>query len=251
MDQPLLLLFNINQWQTLASILIAIFAYLLFLMISASLQDKFTARWGKEKGNIYRILFKRITGFVLFGIIPIFIILTGFSQEVTHFGLKVKSFPDTIYWTGGFMILLIALNAFIAPLPATLKTYPQIQVSSWTRKLLFINFVSWMFYLLGYEFMLRGFLLFSCLIVLGKWPAIMISSLIYMMYHAHKPKREIYGAFIFGMILGYLVIYLENLWISYFGHVALAISTELFAIKARSKMAYGNQSFHRKKEDPF
>jgi membrane protease YdiL (CAAX protease family) len=97
-------------------------------------------------------------------------------------------------------------------------------------KLLIISSLGWIVYLLAYEFLFRGFLLFTCIQSFGIWPAIIINILIYSFAHIPQGLKETAGAIPFGLILCYITILSGTIWPAFILHAVLAISNEWFSI---------------------
>lgn len=193
--------------------------------------------WGwlfKKLGNSFGkptidILSSKIGGFILLGIAPC--LLFAFVFPVIHFEwLKIE-------WSLQFITLLIAsilvpplIMRFASTKQKHLSIYPQIREAVWTKKLLVVNLICWGFYLLGYEMLFRGFLLFGLEQYLSPWVAIMITVIVYTLVHIPKGRIETLGSIPFGLLLGLISLSTGNFWIAFFAHISLAWSAELFGL---------------------
>lgn len=122
--------------------------------------------------------------------------------------------------------------------PVNTSQYPQIRIQNWDLSLILKNYWGWFIYLLAYEFMYRGFLLFGLIDSFGVWPAIMVNTIIYSLAHIPKGNREALLAIPFGIILCYLTVRTETIWLSVMVHIVLAYSNDYFAIDASETMAF-------------
>ena len=107
-----------------------------------------------------------------------------------------------------------------------IKLYPQIREKKWTIKLVIISALGWILYLFAYEFMLRGFLLFSCFYAFGIWPAIIINIGIYSLVHVSKGMKEAIGAIPLGLILCLLTLKSGSIFTAFIIHITMALSNE-------------------------
>ena len=114
--------------------------------------------------------------------------------------------------------------------------YPQIRVKEWDTQLLLLSAFSWIAYLLAYEFMFRGYLLFVSVEYLGVWPAIALNIAIYALVHVPKGIKEAVGALPLGVVLGIITIQTGNIWVAFVVHIVLALSNEWFSLKAHPDM---------------
>jgi membrane protease YdiL (CAAX protease family) len=135
-------------------------------------------------------------------------------------------------------IITLSISWITSRSKENLATYPQIREKEWTISLLSLSAISWIAYLFAYEFMYRGFLLFSCYYAFGTWPAIIINISLYSLTHLVKNKREGIGAFFIGIVLCSLVLYVGSLWVAFYIHVIMALSNEWFSIRIHPDMNF-------------
>jgi membrane protease YdiL (CAAX protease family) len=220
------------------SILTASLAYFLYLSIfhSKRIKKNLSKRFGEKKITIYLILLQRCSGFLLYGIIPAFIVIISFSNNVLSYGLSSVNFSKSLSWTLGLSALIIPLEILNARNSSNQKKYPQIRTNEWNRYLLLLSASSWMIYLFAYEFLLRGMLFFSCLESFGFWPALSINVLIYAVFHLHKNKNEVIGSVLIGIVFCIMTFKTGTIWAAFFSHVILALSNEWASIYFNPEM---------------
>jgi membrane protease YdiL (CAAX protease family) len=189
----------------------------------------------KNDGN--KIILVRIYGAILFGLIPLIaLLLTG---ENIHyiFGLNWPSGPG--FWNLiGFGLLIIALlGSFLqSKSPKNLKTYPQIRVKSWSKSLYVANILSWMIYLVGYELLFRGLLLFPLERNFGFWVAIFINVGIYSLTHMSKDYREALGCIPIGILLALIALKTQSILYPILIHWTMAVSNSIFSFYYHPEM---------------
>jgi len=184
------------------------------------------------------VVFKRLCGALILGVIPALIILLCLPYSFYDFGLNFKNIGLTLQWTLGISLFMTVTNFFAAKRPLNLKLYPQMRINQWTNKLLFINLFSWLAYLVAYEFLFRGLLLFICNEYLGFWPAVVINIAFYALAHIPKGFVETIGCFPYGFLLCYVTLLTGNLWFAIITHSILAVSTDFYSIFHNQKMKW-------------
>ncbi len=174
------------------------------------------------------VVYQRLTGFFIFGLLPL-ILITFSNSLFQEFGLKSPTL-STWLWAAVLMTLIIIINYFNASSPQNLSMYPQIRKEQWSYSLVAVSAISWLIYIIGYEFLFRGYLLFSAIPVMGLWPAIIVNTIIYSLVHFHKGIKEMIGSLPFGIILCYLSYITGSIWIAVIAHSTMVLSNEWFSI---------------------
>lgn len=209
-----------------------------FLIRSASLRSSFEKKWGVERIKIYWIYFWRYLGVFLYGVIPVALIIFQ-GLDFHRFGLSQKAGMPTLWWTAGLSIVVLVMNFFATRSPDNLTQYPQIRVEKWSRALVVGSAFTWTAYLLAYEFLFRGFLLFSCVEEMGIWTAIAVNTALYALVHVPKGIKEAIGAVPLGVLLCWLTLQTGTIWIAFLVHVVMALSNEWFSIYYTGRRAVG------------
>jgi membrane protease YdiL (CAAX protease family) len=134
---------------------------------------------------------------ILFGLVPLAVVLFGFRDRPTRYGLKLGE------WRWGLGLLLVGLAIMtpiilgLAQLPAFRDYYghgPLNAVDS-----LFANALE----LVPAEFVLRGFLLFTLYRRIGPLSLVVVQ-IPFIFAHIGKPELELYSTFIGGSIFAWL-----------------------------------------------
>lgn len=185
--------------------------------------------------NVRPVIFIRLCGMVLFGLIPTLFLWMLPGYTISQVGINMNRFAGSLLWIVILGAFLISMNFFLTRNPKSLKNYPQIQKESWNFYLILINTLSWAGYLFAYEFMFRGLLLFPLVNHLGITAAIIINTILYSATHFYKGIQEVIGAIPLGIVLCLLTIEYGNIWIAFFAHLCLALSYEYFALFRQQK----------------
>ncbi len=182
----------------------------------------------------YAVLYARLMNGFTFCIVP----LANFSFSLPRFArlIHFTNVTLTLQCALFFSVSAVCITYRFANRPDNLKTYPQLRISRWTTSLLFFNCLSWMIYLAGYEIILRGFLFFPSMHSLPLTYAILLNLILYSLAHLPKGSRETWGSIPFGLLLCILTAITGNIWNAFLIHSALAVSNDLFSIKANPRM---------------
>jgi membrane protease YdiL (CAAX protease family) len=227
------LLANVELYYFTSAILVASFGFIFYYYFAEStLIGKLLK---SAKGEPRNVLFQRLLGALIFGIIPLSIILFSGTKTLADFGI-IAPVPGTYLWTIILSTAVITINYFNSRTPANQEMYPQIRREVWSPALIILSSLSWMIYLLSYEFLFRGFLFFASVHLLGLWSAIALNTAIYSLVHLPKGLKETIGAIPLGILLCYLTFRTGSIWIAVFMHIAMAVSNEWLSLRAHPQM---------------
>lgn len=211
------------------------FALYYFLSRDHALAQKWSGK-GEHKVQVYKVLIQRGWGFLFLGLIPLILVLLVFRDPVREYGIGFH-FKQGLPWWSFLVIPFILVAAyFTSSSPGNLALYPQIRIKDWTSPVLAVSALSWILFLVGYEFLFRGFLLFTSVRVIGPWPAIALNCTLYAFAHFYKGPGETFGAVPMGVLLCYLSLLTGNIWSAVLIHSVMALSNEWMSIRAHPDM---------------
>lgn len=222
------------------SLLVFAIGYLSYFFISHSkgIQKSLSRQFGEDRVSLLWIVFQRLVGVVCLGFFPGILVLILSLSRFSDLGLGWSLSGETALWTIGFGICVLFISCFFSGKPENFKIYPQIRENPWTFNTVAFNVGSWLIYLVAYEFLFRGLLLFTLHSALGLWPAIAITTGLYFLVHIPKGIKEAIGALPFGVVLGLLTIEAGSIWPAVFIHFVLALSNDHFSLRANPDMHY-------------
>jgi membrane protease YdiL (CAAX protease family) len=220
------------------AIALTVMAYLAHYSMGRSIRlNRWLRRqFDEETASVRKVLWHRLSGTLLFGFIPVLVVLLLFGMPVSRYGLNADSLARSLGWWIPVAMGVVALTYFTAGSKANLSRYPQIRTRQWNYGLILLSALSWTAYLAGYEFMFRGFLLFSCFGSFGYWPAIVINVALYSLVHLPKGSRETLGSLFLGFVLCHVTILLGSCWFAFLVHSTLALSNEWFSLAWHPEM---------------
>jgi len=180
--------------------------------------------------NSRKIIFQRLFGAFVFGVLPSVLFLIFSSRPMNEIGLTNFIPSHTLIMTLIAAIIIVPMNYFNARQPSNLNMYPQIRVRTWSPSLVIASSLGWIVYLFAYELLFRGILLFSSLDLMGFWPATILNAGIYSLVHIPKGAKESLGAIPMGILLCFLVVTTGSFWVAFFVHISLALTNEWFSL---------------------
>jgi membrane protease YdiL (CAAX protease family) len=188
-----------------------------------------------RQGN--QVLLQRILGLFFLGIVSALIIVFLPGTGLKEYGLTFNFRSAPPWWSWLLIPLILILGYFAARKPGNLKLYPQIRASIWTRAIILLSSVSWLLFLIGYEFLFRGFVLHASLELTGPVPAIALNCALYAFAHFYKGPGEAFGAIPVGVLFCYLTLFTGNIWCAVLLHSVMALSNEWFSLGAHPEMS--------------
>ena len=210
-----------------------------FTYKSEKVKARFWAKNNEEKASEKFILFTKYFGGLVMGVLPLIACLITIPDTgLDYYGLTFRSdtLLATVVWTLGLAVLVIPLATMSARKPKNLINYPQIRMKEWDRSLIIRNAFAWAIYLLGYELLFRGVLLFPLVEEIGLWPAIAVNIALYSGTHIPKGLDETIGAIPLSIVLCILTLQTGTIWIAFFVHLAMAWTNSFTALRFHPDM---------------
>ncbi len=210
-----------------------------FTQKSEKIKQNFLVKYGNDKGSARFNMFTKYLGGFSMGVLPaaiFFMVFPETSLSQLGIGIYNSTLFATIVWIVGLSALIIPLVSLSAKKPENLINYPQIRAREWDRKMVIGNLAAWAFYLLGYEFLFRGLLLFPLVEKIGLWPTIAINIGLYAGTHIPKGLSETIGAIPLSIVLCLLSVQTGTIWIAFFVHLAIAWTNTSVALKHNPEM---------------
>ena len=234
--------------QAVLAIFSTLAGFIIYFLISSSvkLQQILISKHGKEKASEYFTYLIRLSGVLFLGIIPGVLMFTIISISIKDIGVSSGNLLNSLFWIIGLGVIIIPLSFFASKKEDNLSMYPQVRNKTWSGKTLFFSALTWILYLIAYEFLFRGLLLFSCIHEFGYWPAIAINLLAYSLVHIPKGMKETLGAIPIGFVLCLITISTGTIWVALFTHIIMALSNEWFSFYHHPEMKLVNDHLQRR-----
>ena len=205
---------------------------------SPEIVPRLTARLGNEQAQEVKIYLQRGVGVLVFGVVPAIVFFVWLGRKGADFGWSARWSALDVWWTLGLSVLALPLSYFGARKAESLDMYPEIRRPVWGRRTLLLSAFSWVAYLIAYELIFRGFLLFSCYRAFGLGAAIAVNTAIYALVHVPKRLTEGIGAIVLGSILCVATLQTGTIWVAVLVHVVLSLSNEWFSLRNHPVIRY-------------
>ncbi|MGB9746213.1 MAG: CPBP family intramembrane glutamic endopeptidase [Bacteroidales bacterium] len=183
-----------------------------------------------SKGTLGYVLYKRILAVFFFFLLPL--VFLRFTHQNFLDWFSLSNVYETAIVSIAISAPLIIINLINGKQAENLQLYPEIRTEQWDGKLILLSAVSWIAYLIAYEFLFRGCMFFLLLKNYNFTLALVINVIVYSFAHFPKNMRETLAALPFGAILCWACSYTENIWPAIIAHIVLALSNEWIALYA-------------------
>jgi membrane protease YdiL (CAAX protease family) len=153
-------------------------------------------------------------------------------RSVTDFGLGLG---DTKFWvpiTGMIFVVQVAVIAlYLSEDPTYVSRYPSLHPARNGGKLFWMWECSRIFYMLSWEFLFRGYLLFALRKRMGM-AAVVVQMVPFVLMHivSGKPVSEIYFTIFSGLLSGLFVMESRSVWPVVFLHGVGAVLLDIFIV---------------------
>ncbi|HEX6227237.1 MAG TPA: CPBP family intramembrane glutamic endopeptidase [Chryseolinea sp.] len=152
---------------------------------------------------------------------------------------------STLIFSAIVSALSVVVNLWAGKQIENTKVNPQIRKPMWTLCLFVQNGISWVVYLIAYEFLFRGYIFNSLLQHTSVGNAFIVSITLYALAHLFKGEKEFILSVPFGFILCYITLLTENVWAAVVIHSILAITNDIFAFRANPYFSMSFPGFKR------
>jgi membrane protease YdiL (CAAX protease family) len=217
-----------------------LFFYLYYYFSGSNFLKKHILQHDSVKNRAVHFLSKKLSGFLLLGLIPGLLYFASYETPFSTFGFTIHHFISA-FWIILVLSLIIVSVAYLNQKANPKNNSLQIPIREWSFWLFAVNSFGWVLYLIAYEFLFRGILLTECNTAFGYWAAIAINTAIYSAIHMVNGRAQAIGALLFGPIACYFVLEYGTLWIPIFMHIALSLSADFFSIRFNPDLSYSKQ----------
>jgi membrane protease YdiL (CAAX protease family) len=162
-----------------------------------------------------------VSSFFYLGVLPILTILILLRKNPLDYGLRIGNYKLWLVYVFAFLIIAVPILYFSSELSSVREYYSGENFDLLTYSLEIL------IYMLGWEFIFRGFLLFG-LKEKFKEGSILVQVIPFTILHLGKPEIETLSCVITGLIWGYIAYRGNSFWPAYIMHVVVNISNKFF-----------------------
>jgi len=165
-----------------------------------------------------------ISSFIYFGIFPVLTILIFLRKNPLDFGLRLGNYRLWLPYILIFLAIAIPILYFTSDMSSVQGYYRS------HRNFDLLKYVLQMgVYMLGWEFLFRGFMLFG-LEEKFKEGSIIIQMIPFVLLHFGKPEIETISTIFTGLLWGYICYRGKSFWPAYIMHIVVNISNKAFVL---------------------
>lgn len=177
---------------------------------------------------LYEYIYWFISDFVTLFILPILIIKFLLKGKLKSFGLRVGDYKTGLKYSFIFLAIMVPIVWIVSADSEFVKTYPQLTdvKNSWAVFLIF-ELGIWV-YMVAWEFMWRGFMLFGLEEKFGYY-AVLMQMIPFLILHNGKPAAETFGAIAGGIALGILALKTRSVLYCIITHAGVMFSIDLIS----------------------
>ncbi len=190
--------------------------------------------------NVYLIefLYWFVGDFFTFFILGILIVKFVLKEKLSNYGLQLGDYKIGFKISFIFLAFMIPLIWFFSSTPQFSNTYPHLPEArqSWVILLIFES--GMLIYMIAWEFIWRGFMLFGLEEKFGYY-AVLIQMIPFLILHNGKPAPETFGAILGGIALGILALRTRSIIYCVITHIGVMFSIDLISTLRYRANDYG------------
>ncbi|MFB3147344.1 MAG: CPBP family intramembrane glutamic endopeptidase [Thermodesulfobacteriota bacterium] len=165
-----------------------------------------------------------ISSFIYFGIFPVLTILIFLRKNPLDFGLRLGNYRLWLPYVLIFLAIAIPILYFTSDMSSVQGYYRS------GRNFDLLKYALQMgVYMLGWEFLFRGFMLFG-LKEKFKEGSIIIQMIPFVLLHFGKPEIETISTIFTGLLWGYICYRGKSFWPAFIMHIVVNISNKAFVL---------------------
>jgi membrane protease YdiL (CAAX protease family) len=187
---------------------------------------------------LYEYVYWFTADFVVQFIIPVLLILFVLRGRLREYGVGLGDARMGLRIAGLFLAIMIPLVWIVSGFESFQKMYPECSLVKESWRLFFIYEFFVLLYMIGWEFIWRGYVLFGLKERFGYY-AVLIQTIPFVLLHYGKPQLEMFGAIIAGIALGVLALRTRSFWYCVLTHTSVMFSVDLISILRYKTQAQG------------
>lgn len=186
---------------------------------------------GVGKGAVaeyYPYLYWHLAAFTLYLLVPLLAALLTPGEKIRELGLGLGDRRFGLTATAVVLAAFIPVVFAASRFEAFSGHYPLCGAAKQSWALFFAYELSFAAYFVAWEFVFRGYLLFSFERCMGKM-AVFAQMMPFVIIHYGKPQAEVFGSIVAAIALGLLALRTRSVWYGAVIHIGAALSMDLFA----------------------
>jgi len=179
--------------------------------------------------DLYPYLYWQLASFVLFLPLPVLAAALTPGVRVRETGIGPGDWRFGLVASGVLLAAFLPIVFLASRVPQFAERYPMCGATRSSLGALVAYELCFALYFIAWEYLFRGYLLFSLEKVMGKLAAF-ATMMPFAIVHYGKPQLEVFGAIVAGVALGLLALRTRSFWYGALLHLGSALAMDVFAI---------------------
>lgn len=194
---------------------------------TSSFRTHFGAGLEGLQAELFPYLYWLLASFALYGPAPALAAALTPGLRARDTGMGLGDWRLGLKATAALLGLFLPVVFLASRLPAFAGHYPLCGAVRSSAAAFVAYEVAFALYFIGWEYLFRGYLLFSLERSIGKM-AVFAQTMPFVVIHYGKPELEVFGSIVAGLALGLLALRTRSFWYGALLHVGVALSLDLF-----------------------
>jgi len=187
---------------------------------------------------LYEYLYWFTTDFITLFILAILIIKFVIKEDLKDYGLQAGDYKAGLIISAIFLGVMLVIIWFVSATPDFATKYPHLQSTKNSWRDFYIYESGMLLYMIGWEFIWRGFMLFGLKKKFGYY-SVLIQMIPFVILHNGKPIAETFGAIAGGIALGMLAFRTNSIYYCVFSHMGVMFSIDVISTLRYRANEYG------------
>jgi len=178
--------------------------------------------------QLFELFYWYIGDFFTYFIFPVLIIKFIIKGNLHDFGIALGDYNAGIKLSLLFLLIMLPIIWFVSSEPSFGAIYPILGEARTSWSIFFIYESGLFIYLIAWEFIWRGFMLFGLKEKFGYY-AVLIQMLPFLILHNGKPPIETFGVIFGGIALGILAYRTKSIYYCIITHAGIMFSIDIIS----------------------
>lgn len=193
---------------------------------------------GDSLAVFYRYVYWLVSRFFAQFVLPLLLVIFVLRERPRDYGVGLGDIRMGIKLTALFLVVMLPILWFATGFRSFIIKYPQCSMVKDDWVLFLIFQLCFVLYMIGWEFIWRGYMLFGLKKKFGFY-AILIQMIPFVILHFGKPAIESFAAIIAGIALGILAWRTNSFWYCVITHSSVMFFINLIAVLRYRTDVYG------------
>ena len=187
---------------------------------------------------LYEYLYWFIGDFVTLFLLSIIIIKFILKEDLKNYGLQFGEYKTGLVLSAIFFLVMLPVIWFFSATPDFSAKYPHLLSTRNSWQEFFIYESGMLLYMISWEFIWRGFMLFGLKEKFGYY-AVLIQMIPFVILHNGKPAPETFGAIAGGIALGILAFRTNSIYYCVLTHMGVMFMIDIISTLRYRANDYG------------